>query len=69
MPDERSDGIHDRGRRHIADLLSADEPGAEPSARRSSAGDGSGNGASYDSGGDGWHAFSWFGGDGGGEGD
>src|SRR5258708_37589061 len=33
------------------------------SARRSSAGDGSGNGASYDSGGDGWHAFSWFGGD------
>jgi hypothetical protein len=33
------------------------------SARRSSAGDASGDGASYDSGGDGWHAFSWFGGD------
>jgi len=29
-PDERDDGIRDRGRRHIADLLSADEPGAEP---------------------------------------
>jgi hypothetical protein len=33
------------------------------SARRSPAGDGSGDGASYDSGSDGWHASSWFGGD------
>jgi hypothetical protein len=32
------------------------------SARRSPAGDGSDDGASYDSGG-GWHAFNWFGGD------
>jgi hypothetical protein len=32
-------------------------------ARRRPAGDGSGDGASYDSGGDGWHVARWFGGD------